>query len=338
MKLGPRDIDSFLKAPDKQAGAVLIYGPDGGLVRDRSRHIAKLLLGKDADPLNHMDLISDQVKADPAILRDELSAMSLMGGRRVITIRDAADKIAHTIEEAFEGLNTTTYLIVEGGELATSSALRKLFEGEARFAALACYRNEGRNLEEAIRGGLTGAGLRVTPDAISYLSHNLGNDHGVTQSEIEKIILYMGKDKELTLELAMELTGQNSSETMEDVCHAVASGNAREVYKLVSRMLHEGTQPVAIIRSLMRHFQRLDIATAQIQTGMSAEQAIAQLRPPVFFKYIPVMKRELSRMNARTLAQILNLLLKAEKDLKSSLLSPHLLASQTIQQAARMAA
>ena len=30
------------------------------------------------------------------------------------------------------------------------------------------------------------------------------SDHGVTQSEIQKIILYMDKDKEVTLELAME--------------------------------------------------------------------------------------------------------------------------------------
>jgi len=336
MKIGPRDTGTFLKSPDSQAKAVLLYGPDSGLVRERSKIIATAILGPDSDPFNRVELSNEILKSDPARLRDELSALSLMGGRRLVVIRDAGEKIGALIATAFEGLDTTTYLIAEAEELAPATNLRSTFEKNEDFAALACYREEGRNLEELIRSTLAGLGMHTSRDALQYLVANLGNDRGVTISELEKIALYMGTEKDITLDIAMQLTGHNSSESIEDMCHAVALGKTSEAHALLMKLLHEGAQAVTIIRSLLKHFQKLDIAQAHIDAGESVDQAIAALRPPVFFKYIPMVKRELSGTNTRIISYILNLLLRAEKDLKSSLLSAPLLASQTIQQAARL--
>ncbi len=338
MKLSARDSATFLKSPDAQTKAVLLYGPDAGLVRERSRAIAATILGKDSDPVNRVELSADQVKADPACLRDELCAMSLMGGRRLVVMRDVADKLAATIENALDGLNTTTYLIIEAEELSASSPLRQMFERAQDLAALACYRDEGRSLEDVVRTALAHHGLRATSDAMQYLVAHLGNDRGITLSEMEKIALYMGEQKEVTLDTAMRLIGHNAAESMEDICHAVACGNVKEAQALLNRLLYEGTQPVAIIRSLLRHFQRLDIAAAHIASGQTVEGALSALRPPVFFKYVPPTKRALSLFNARTLAIALNLLLKTERDLKSGILSPSLVAGQALSQITRIAA
>jgi len=338
MKLTARDSAAFLKAPDRQCAGVLLYGPDAGLIRERSRAIAALILGAQADPLNRVDLTAEQVKSDPALLRDELSALSLMGGRRLVVLQGAGDKLSGAIESAFDGLSTTTYLIVEAEELAASSSLRGLFEKHAQLAALPCYHDEGRGLEDTLRASLAAHGLSATGDAMHYLLAHLGNDRGITRSEIEKLALYLGEERQVSLPIAMLLVGHNASESMEDICHAVACGNARETHALLARLMHEGTQPVAILRSLLRHFQRLDIARAHIASGMQAEQALAALRPPVFFKYAPLMRRELSLWNARSLAQAQNLLLRTEKELKSGHLAPALVAGQALAQASRLAA
>jgi DNA polymerase-3 subunit delta len=338
MKLAARDTAAFLKAPDSQASALLLYGPDAGLIRERSRAVSATLLGKDADPINRVELTAEQVRADPALLRDELCAMSLMGGRRLVVLSGAGDKLADSIESALKDLKTSTYLIVEADELSPSSSLRQRFEKDARLAALACYHDEGRSLEETLRAALAGHGLRATADAMQYLLAHLGNDRGITQREIEKIALYMGEEKEVSLASAMRLIGHNASESMEDICHAVACGNAREAQALLGRLLHEGTQPVAIVRSLLRHFQRLDLAAAYIASGQTPESAIAALRPPVFFKYAPPTRRALSLLNTRALAAALGLLLKTERELKSGALSPPLVLGQALTQVTRMAA
>jgi DNA polymerase-3 subunit delta len=337
MKLAARDIEGFLRKPDAGAEAVLIYGPDAGLVRERAKAIAAYILGKNHDPINHMELTAEQLKADPALLRDELCALSLMAGRRVIGLRDAGDKTAAIIAEAFEGITTTTYLIVESDELSPSAALRSLFERESRFAALPCYRDEGRNLEETIRATLQGFGLSAARDAVAFLAENLGNDRGVTHSELEKIALYMGNAKELSLATAMELTGHNANVSMDDLCHSVACNDSRTAERLLSELLNEQVQPVAIIRSLLKHFQKLELLQAHVGSGMPADHAIAALRPPVFFKYVPLMKRELALWKPKAIARMLSHLLRTEKELKSSLLSPALLTGHALQQAARLA-
>lgn len=338
MKLTARDIAAFLKAPDRQVSAVLLYGPDAGLIRERSRAVAETILGKDSDPLNRIELSSEQVKTDPACLRDELCALSLMGGRRLVVLRDAGDKLAGAIESALIDLKTTTYLIVESEELSASSALRRFFETQELCAALPCYRDEGRNLEDTIKAALAAHGIKCTPDAMQYMLAHLGNDRGITLSEIEKIALYLGKEKELPLETVLLLMGHNAAQGMEDLCHLVACGNAKEAHALLARLLHEGGQPVAIIRALLRHFQRLEIASAHMASGQTAEQAVAVLRPPVFFKYAPPTRRALALWSQHALTQAENLLLKTERELKSGLLSPALIADHALQQAARMAA
>lgn len=338
MKLAARDIDGFLRQPDRQCRAVLIYGPDGGLAHERARKVAAFITAADPDALNRVELTGDHLKADPARLHDELAAFNLLGGRRVIMLRDLPEKLAPLIEEAFEAISTTTYLIVEAEELGGSSALRSLFERRADFAALPCYRDEGRALEDTIRSFFAAASLRVAPDALHYLSNHLGSDRGVTMSELQKITTYMGPEKEVTLATARELTEHNASETIEDICHATASGKVKASHALLERLLYEGIQPVAIIRSLMRYFQRLELLRAQVDAGQPAEAAIQSLRPPVFFKAVPLLKRELGLWNRKSLNHALNLFLLCEKELKSSVIAPPLALSDTLTRTARLAA
>ena len=87
--------------------------------------------------------------------------MSLMAGRRVVVLSSTGDKLASLVQSALLDLKTTTYLIIEADELSPSSPLRSLFEKEARFAALACYRDEGRSLEDTIRTALAVITLRL---------------------------------------------------------------------------------------------------------------------------------------------------------------------------------
>lgn len=330
MKLGARDIGPFLHKPDGQAQAVLLYGPDSGLVRERSLAITNTLLGKGYDPLNRVELTGAQVKGDGAILLDELNAMSLMGGRRVVILREPSEKIGDIIKSAFEGTKNSTYLVIEAGELSSTSGLRKLFEKENHFAALACYLEDERGIEQTIRGTLSGYGLNASHDALMYLVHNLGNNRMVTKSELEKIALYMGAEKEVTLETAMLLTGNNASEGIEDLCHSVALGKTAESGKLLAHLLHEGTQPVAIIRTFIRYFQRLDLLQGHMKAGQNRDQAIKMLRPPLFYKAVPIIEKALSRWSTNKIAYSLNLLLRTEKEIKSSIMPPTLLISNTI--------
>lgn len=335
MKLGYNDIAGFLKSPPQAVRGVLVYGPDGGLVRERAGLLAKAW-GIDAgDPFNVIELTEASLLEDPARLADELSAMSLMGGRRLIRLISAGDKCAGVIADAFAHSAVGTkgdenILLALGDDLPGRSSLKALFEKERALAALPCYRDEGRNLEALIRSGLQGAGIQFDTDVLRYLVGHLGNDRGVTVSEIEKIALYMGDDKRLTLEVAAALVGQNDDLTVDTLAHAIADGNMPALDDALARLLAEGAQPVMILRTLARHFQRLQSLSLSMQNGKSADQAIEGARPPVFFRDKPMLKRQLGRWNYAKCVAALGALLECERQVKSGALAPELLTSKAL--------
>ena len=335
MKLAAHNIAGFLRSPQKQSRATLLYGPDNGLVRERSKLISTMITGKNADPFCRVELTGERIKSDPAIVMDELCSISLLGGEKVIIITEPNEKMEPILKSAFESVKNTNYLVIEADDLSASSSLRKLFEYNDMLVALPCYLPDARDLQGYIREysasiGLPSIGLQVNQDALLYLSENLGNDRMVTKNELDKIALYLGEQRQVTLEVAMLLTGGNANDTVEDLCHAIALGKMQEADTLIHRLLAEGTQAIAIIRALIRYFQRLDLALGYTARGESKDNAIKMLRPPVFFKSVEVMKQAMTRLTPKKTAHQLTLLLKAEKEAKSGVISADTITKQLI--------
>src|SRR5262249_15635935 len=139
MKLAARDLARFLRSPEQGANAVLLYGPDQGLVRERAGEIVARVAGDPKDPFRVAELTAAQLKEDPVRLSDEAAALSLTGGRRVLRLREASDSLAGPLAELLEDSEPAAFLVVEAGELATRSSLRTLFERLPKAAAIACY-------------------------------------------------------------------------------------------------------------------------------------------------------------------------------------------------------
>src|SRR4029077_5187753 len=99
MKVAPRDQARFLKSADPSVAAVLFYGPDQGLVRERALDLVTRIAGDAGDPFRVAELSAAQLKDDPARLADEAAALSLSGGRRVLRLREAGDNHADALDE-----------------------------------------------------------------------------------------------------------------------------------------------------------------------------------------------------------------------------------------------
>ena len=73
---------------------MLLYGPDMGLVRERADTLARTVCPDLRDPFRIADLNAAALGADPPRLLDETAQLSLVGGRRVVRVRGAADGLA----------------------------------------------------------------------------------------------------------------------------------------------------------------------------------------------------------------------------------------------------
>lgn len=313
MKVQPRNADAFLRRPDPGVRAVLIYGPDSGLVRERAQILARAVVDDVADPFRVTDLKSDQIAADPARLHDEMAALSLIGGRRLIRLRDAEEGATAAFQALLKAPpGGDTLAVLEGGDLGKSSKLRTLFESADNAAAIACYVESEEELASTIARILGEQGLSIDADARDWLAGNLVGDRGIARGELDKLALYMAGAKRVSLDDVRAVIGDSGALEMDEPALAAADGDIPSIDRALARLFAEGTSPVPILRAGQRHFQRLQLAAFHMSRGQSPQQAIKALKPPVFFKMEAQMTAQVRRWSLPALAQALDRLMEAE--------------------------
>lgn len=339
MKLRPREIEPFLARPDPAVVAVLLYGPDRGMVRERAERLLAASVADPSDPFSVTLLAGEGLQRDPARLADEAAAFSLTGGRRVVWLQGAGRELAPLLGEVLETLSAeNVLLLVEAGELGPRDGLRKLFEDAEAALALPCYLDAGEDLEALIGRALQERGCSVEPAALAYLAENLGSDRLLTRSELEKLALYKAGDATaIRLEEAEACIGDGAPYLVDDAVQAVASGDQRALDRALGRCFAAGETPVRILRAVLRHFQRLHLAAGRIARGQTVEQAMRAMRPPVFFKHQPVVRGQLRQWSPGRLGQALELLLEAEIQCKSTGMPERALLSRALMRIAQAA-
>lgn len=339
MRLRGREINSFLASADVPVCAVLIYGPDLGLVRERGNLLQGKIVEDANDPFRISAFSANDLRQDPALLMDEAGSVAMLGGRRVVRVRNAGDSQSKTFESFLEDPIGDSLVIVEAGDLPARSALRKLFESAKNAAAIPCYEDEGHTLETVIVETLGRHGLSADRHAIDFLAEVLGADRMATRGELEKLSLYMadqGEGAVVSLEDAQASIGDRGAMALDALINAVAGGETARMNAGLQTAYVGGSPPVQILRGLIRHFGRLQLCAAAVANGASADQAMSSLRPPVFFKYKASFQRQVGRWTLRRVNTALDLLMEAELQCKTTGMPDRAICSRACLQLAVM--
>jgi DNA polymerase-3 subunit delta len=312
VKLDKSKLDRVLKAPDT-IGALLFYGPDEGLAHECARLAQRGVVGEGDDPFRLAELTPDEVRVDGARLADELNAISMLGGRRVVRVAQATNAIADQIASAIAAqVPGSALLIVEAGDIGSKAELVKVFEAAGGAGAFACYRDNERDLGPLIAQHLKAGGYGIARDAQAYLAERLGGDRGVTRSELDKLMLYVGEPKrEITLADAMTCIGDRAAFALDDLIAAAAEGDAAGLDRQYARSFAE-VEAIQLLRNAARHFQRLHQLVARMAAGESFEAAANTLRPPVFWTQRDRMQKQARQWSTTRIGRALERLIEAE--------------------------
>lgn len=331
MKITFRDIEAFVQRPDPMARVILVYGPDDGLMRERTTLIGKTVVEDMNDPFNVAVLSSEILNEDPTRLADEANAMSMMGGQRLIRVENAGDKLTPLIKDYLENPNNDALIILEAADLGPRSSLRKACENAKNAAALPCYVDDERGLGEIIRKSMQDEGLQIEPDAVNWLSSNISGNRQKIRTELEKLSVYKASDKSpITLEDVQNICGQAGAQSFDDLVFSVGGNQPAVAMKAFATLMDEGIAEIAVLRALQNHFRRLHLAASIMQEGKSADEAMKNLRPPVFFKQQNTFKSQLNRWNLQKLDKILEKLSDLEAQTKKTGTPVRTLCSQAV--------
>jgi DNA polymerase-3 subunit delta len=331
------EADRYVASPPKALAMALVYGPDAGLVQERAEKLLKSVAPDLTDPFNVSDLNEATLLADPARLADEAAAISMMGGRRVVRVRGAGNDLAELFESFMDDPKGDALVVIEAGDLAKTSALRKLFDGHKTAAAVQCYPDSLRDLADVVRDALRADGLSIAPDALEECVARLGNDRGVTRREIEKLLLYMHGHKQVVVEDVRAVMGDEAEARSESACDAAGSGDLAKLDRELERLWVSDTAPAQVIRSAMGHFQKLLQARESTARGESLDMVMKRLRPPVHFSRTNAFKAQAQRWNSDKLGEALDMLLEAEAMTRTTAVPAEAVTGRALMNIAAMA-
>lgn len=273
----------FSKAPDKSAMAVLVYGPDVGLVNERARRITHALAQRDGADVEVIQVEESDLDGAPDRLVNELQTMPMFGGGKVVRTTAGRKINAALFKDLFEGGVLPVGLVCEAGNLKASDALRKLFEATPWAAAVPCYADSDRDLASLVRQMMQDAQLTIEREAADVLVARLGADRALSRGEIEKLILYCSGRDRVTTEDVDAIVGDATEAGLEKIAIAAASGEPGQVVAEFDRAVNAGENPQAVILVALKYFQRLHRIRTALDAGKSTEDAFRSIRPPLHF-------------------------------------------------------
>lgn len=309
MKLEAGRVEGFLRAPGA-ASVVLIFGPDGGLVGERAVALVKAVVGGTDDAFRYVEI------SDSSRLLEEATAASLMGGRRVVRLRDAGEGSVKAVEKIL-GSGVEALVILEGGDLTPKSKLRALVEKHPAGVAIACYTVDAGRLPRVVADRLKAAGVSVEPEAAAWVASNILGEEGAIRQAVEVLALYAGETRRLSLTDVRAALADGGESSIQEAIDAALTGDAAGADRAVSLAYEEGVSPVALVRVLLGELMRLRVLAEGVGPGGAAE-AVSNARPPVFFKRAGVVTKMVSLWPAAALAEAIKAGLAAEVACKTT--------------------
>lgn len=276
------DIDKFLGAPPKTILAAVIHGRDRGVVRDRADTLSKKVTANPDDPFDVAVLTDGDLDGESGRLEAELTALSMMGGRRLVRLRLGSDKAgpdkmaAAALEaHAARSLNPAAFFIIEAGALDRTSALRKAAEKSPAVAAIPCYDDEPGEIARLVREGLAADKVGLDAEALDLLVSRMPHERGVVRQEVERLALWIGPGTGRTVgaDALGGFLGVEAETSLSDAASDAFGGRLAAAHAGLRRAAAEGEAGAAVVRALSSHAARLRRALTLASGGMGLSEA-----------------------------------------------------------------
>lgn len=339
MKISNFQIENYIQkiATEEIAGCV-IYGPEQSLVNYRFDLVSKKIVSDLSDPFLVSNLNKEKL-SDKGILADEFFSFSMLGGRKLILVKDSDVACAAALKVLFEDDNfhksdwkNSNFILIAAGDLDRSSALRKMAEDNSYFAAIPCYEDDERVIKKFIFDELRKKQIKSSPQVVDYMLESLGKNRQTILAELEKIEVFLADNKDLTPEIAEKLIGSEAEISANEFVMSFASKNFNAALLHAEKLFRNGFEPITLIRFVSNYLQKLYHAKIEIENGLDFESAVKAQR--LFFKVEAEFRKNLKNLDLKFLINVLDNLEKLEAKIKSGATNSKILFTSFVQRMA----
>jgi DNA polymerase-3 subunit delta len=132
--------------------------------------------------------------------------------------------------------------------------------------------------------------------------------------------------------------GDSAGTDLDDPVWAAAEGDYAATDRALNKLFERGENPVPLLRTAQRHFQRLQLVAVRTGAGEPLEGIGRDLYGPIFFKLKDAVGRQARIWSPDLATRALDRLLEAEAECKRTHWPAETVCARTFFQIAQMAA
>lgn len=221
--------------------------------------------------------------ASAADVRRACSTLPFLGDVRIIIARDilgqTKGQAAKDIAAYLPDIPPTTILIFSDSKNIPAKhpvlAQGKRMQADIqRFGA-----PKPKELPRWIHQRTQKLGANIEPRAAAILAQNIGGNLRLLDQEIQKLMLYCGENKTITVDdVKVMVPYVQSADVIFNMVDAIGQRNARTAAFYLHRLLDVGEHPLGIFGMVVRQFRLLIQVRWMVDNGSSDQDIIARLK------------------------------------------------------------
>lgn len=318
MNIKPEQVENIVKSLSPTIRGIVIYGSNEGMVTTLSQQFIKAVSADIYDAFHVSYLEMADVSADIGNLYAEFNAQSLMGGRRVVVIKEATNLLTKPLRELLASSCSDSLLVITSSSLKTKDSLAVMAKDEPDFYGIGCYDDRDEDITAFASKFMAKNNINIDNNAFQLLCSRLSNDRKISANELDKLVTYMGENKTIGVNDVLTVISDTSASSQEDLCYFIAQGLTDKALFSYNRLIFEGENPVSIIRTVSYHFMKLLDCAIKIEKGETADKVVFSLRPPLMFFRKNAFLAQLRLWNRNRILSALALLYQTERECKTT--------------------
>jgi len=206
--------------------------------------------------------------------------LSFVGGTKLVVVRNLHEAVPQD-QDAQTLIDYAQSPIPEACVVVTADKVdrkRKLFKTLTKLkTAVAC--EAPKENEHWLRKRAEEAGYSLSSDAARFLINRVGPRPGILAKELEKTLLYAGKNKSVSERDVAEVVGESKLENVFALTDALKTKNPEKALRLLNNQIDHGEEPIKILGTIawqlrmiweVKHYQQKNLPSGQIAKVMGA--------------------------------------------------------------------
>ena len=292
-----------------KSNLVLFYGENLGLIND-----FKIKISKKNKKNKILKFNQDEILKNEKIFFKEINNKSLFESesKKIFFIDYVNDKFIKIIDQIFP-LDNDNLIFLFSDILEKKSKLRNFFEKKKEVDIIPCYQDNEMTIKRIISEDLKNFN-GLTKTILDLIIENCGNERTKIRNEINKIKLFFNNTT-LNYKKVSDLLNVKENEDFNFVRDFAISGNKKKTGEYLDSTTLETEKSTYYLSNLN---QRLLKLKEVIKSKKNIEQAINEIRPPIFWKDKSTYVLQAKVWNTENLNEALNKIFFTEIKIKTN--------------------